>query len=210
MEDLIGFIVETSLKNGIISSDDAGWFRYGIERRFFTFLIGIPFFVIAVVLSDFWVAVSFYVSFYMLRSRANGFHAKTIGQCFLFSLLAELFLFLVVYPLLNRLLLILLLSLSFFLVFFLAPFNHPNMRYTEEEILICKRSARIRIGVLMLLSATMILVNRFQIASGICLGCTMAGSLLCISYLSEWRNVYEKQTTKSNEKPFEASGNKDD
>ena len=87
IKNLTNYCVE----KGIIAEDKSEWFQYGIERRLISILIGCPFFVLALILTDFSVSASFFLSFYYLRSRTNGFHAKSVHACLIISLLCEFF-----------------------------------------------------------------------------------------------------------------------
>ena len=79
------------IDHGYITQEEAPWLHYGIEKRVITFIISIPMLIIGSLVASPAMAISFYISFYLLRSRANGFYAKSLGGCVVLSLLIEVF-----------------------------------------------------------------------------------------------------------------------
>lgn len=199
MERLINKLVELCVAKEIIKPENKDWFRYGIEKRLSTICVGIPFFLLAILLSDFLTATAFFISFFFLRSRINGYHANSIIQCLMVSLGLEILFLGLINPILNSAVMGILMTAAVALVFFLAPYNHPNMALTKEEILVCRKSARIRIIVLLLCFVLAACIKQRQLAAGITLGCAMAGGLLCFAYISEWRINHGKRTDEGNE-----------
>lgn len=198
MGNFVNAIVNFCLEKGIVSSQNEEWFRYGLEKRISTLLVGIPFFIIAVILSSFWCALCFMASFFYLRGRTNGFHAKTAERCLFISLLLEVVFLLLIQPLLNTPIMIVTMVLIICSIWILAPYNDPNLHLTPEEICAYKRGARIRSVVLFLLFILAILTHISQIAVGITLGCALVEFLLCFAYIVERRNKHAKTSEKSN------------
>ena len=152
-----------------------------------TIIVAIPFFLVAVILSDICTAMAFYVSFYCLRTRINGYHAKTVWACFVTSLLSELLFLGVICPLINTIGAISLALFSLINILILAPYNHPSMHLSNEEVTACRNSSRIRsISIMACILATY-LINFSTIAKGLSLGLAMAACLLCLAYIDEWR-----------------------
>lgn len=183
MTKVINWIVTTSLKHQIISEKDEPWFRYGIEKRLTTIITGIPFFTLAILLTNFLVACVFLFSFYILRSRMNGYHEKKFLFCFIHSLLLESILLLLIFPVLNQAAIYVISPICTIGVFILAPYNHPNMHYSKKELYACKMSSRIRITIITICSIAACLWGYTDLAKGITLGSMMAVYLLCLAYL---------------------------
>ncbi len=183
MDRVINWIIAYSLKNGIVSEDNIPWFRYGIEKRLTTTIVMIPFFLLAVLLTNFSVACVFLLCFYLLRSRMNGYHANKFIHCLIHSLLLEITCLLLVYPILNHLSVYTLSIICFFLIFILAPYNHPNMHLNKEELYACKISSRIRISCITVCNIIICALGFLDYAKGIILGTMMAVYLLCLAYL---------------------------
>lgn len=187
MAVLVEKIVSYCIRNDVISASDEIWFRYGIEKRMSTLLGMIPITILAVYLSSFPAAVSFLTSFFLLRRRTSGYHAKTPVGCLCTSILLESLFFLGLYPRLNAVLMTICGGLSVVVIFFLAPYNHPNMHFTNNELLALR--FRGRIVTLMLLSVATACwnVQLLAIARGLMIGITMAAFSLCLVYFIDWR-----------------------
>ena len=193
MEKVINSIVAAFVQKEIISEEYAEWFRYSLEKRLLTVFIGIPFFIFAIFLSGIWTAVSFYFSFYFLRSRMSGYHAKSVGVCLFSSLLLEFFFLGVVNTVINELFAILIMVTVIALVLFLGPYNHPNMHLSKDEYAVCKKSTQTRSAILSFIFLIALIMGFKQIVRGITLGSAMAGSLLSVAYIFDWRNKYGRK-----------------
>ncbi len=179
----IDSLVDACIYKGYITQDQAPWLRYGIEKRITTFLISIPMLIIGSLISSPVMAASFFVSFYLLRTRTNGIHAKSFGGCFVLSIFAVVFFLEILPRLLNNVVAIILLTMSSFSIFMLAPYNHPNMHLSSEELVICARSAKKRLVTLILVLIVMGLFQLNQLATGILLGIVMVAVTLNFAYI---------------------------
>ena len=182
MERLIGRICTYCVRNKIIPAEKAPWLAYGLEKRLTTWIAMPPFLLLSVVCIGFWQTVAFFCSFFLLRSRLNGYHAYKYIRCFFLSLLTEVFFLLLVYPLINEWSSILLVVLNVVLVFWLAPYNHPNMNLSDEEYIACRRSARIYACFIGAAFTVLYIIDLHSLAYSVVLGMTMAVVLLCVAY----------------------------
>lgn len=185
------------IQKGIVREADALWFKYALEKRISTACIALPFFILAVIFSNFFTASCFFLSFYILRSKTNGFHANSLLGCICISLLVEVFLFLVIYPYLNTLANCVLNTICGALIMILSPFNHPSMSYSEKERIACRSHARRNVCIFLLVAAISILLRLQHIASGITLGIAMTAFMLCLAYILEWRKTQCKKPQKN-------------
>ena len=143
-----------------------------------------PLLLIGMSISEMDVVISFYFSFCFLRKMTSGLHANSITKCFLASVALE-FLFVGVF---QRLLAV----FSAILIFWLAPFRHPNMAFTDEEILACRVNARIRL-VLVLGAAMLAWCYSYQsIMVGISLGIAASASSLVIASIIRTGVFYDE------------------
>ncbi len=134
MDAMIEKIVSYCIRNNVISVPDEAWFRYGIEKRL-TMLLGmIPITTLAVYLSSPSVAFSFLISFFLLRRRTSDYHAMTPAGCLCVAIVLESLFFLCLYPRLNVVIMIICGGLSASVIFCLAPYDHPNMHFTDDEL----------------------------------------------------------------------------
>lgn len=154
---------------------------YSIERRASSMILFPPLLLIGMSISEMDVVISFYFSFCFLRKMTSGLHANSITKCFLASVALE-FLFVGVFQRTVCTSTIWLLAVfSAILIFWLAPFRHPNMAFTDEEILACRVNARIRL-VLVLGVAMLAWCYSYQsIMVGISLGIAASASSLVIA-----------------------------
>lgn len=185
MGKIIDKIVERCIEKQIIDSEDSEWFRYGLEKRIVTVFVGIPFLLLAILLTDIWGAIGFMGSFFLLRSKINGYHAKTPLQCMIASVLLEFMFLSLVYPHVSIFSTLLIMAVSVIVIFFLAPFNDPSIHLDSREVTLCKNSARIRIIILFILAGVAIALNMDGVAKGITSGSAMAVLLLCSAYVFE-------------------------
>ena len=190
---IIDRLSEKAINKGIIKSEQKEWFCYGIEKRLSSLVIGTPCFLLAVIVSDFWGALAFNLSFFLVRQYSNGVHANSVVQCLCCSLLCEMLFLGVLYPLLNHAAVLTLIALSLVIIISLAPYNHPNFHYTTEELTACKKHARINTAVLSAIALAGLAFKMTAVSKGISLGCAMAGFSLCFAYLFDRRTSYGKQ-----------------
>ena len=193
MNSLLDRMVNYILSNQVVSAEKEAWLRYGLEKRIYTLLVYIPFSILAVLLAGFWTAVFFMGSFFHLRSKTNGIHAKSAIACLFGSVLLELLFLGLFLPYLNEISIVTLIAISLIVVYLLAPYNHPNMNLTTEEYIACKKISRIRATQLAFLVVLLISCGLIEIAKGISLGYTMASALLGLAYISDWRIIEWKK-----------------
>lgn len=183
MERWISRIISLCVSKRIICEDEAVWFRYGIEKRFLTFAVGIPFGILAVFLTKLSTAISFYFTFYWIRSKSNGFHASSVKSCLLISLSLEILFCAVVYRFLNIGIMILCAVCGVISVFVLAPLKNSNLPMTNDERKIVKWQVRHRILTLTVAMALTYQLGWVEISKGISLGIAMASFMLCLPYI---------------------------
>lgn len=195
MRKLIGIITNYCIKNDLIQPEQVSWFQYGLEKKIVTLFVGIPFLVIALVISSWLCAISFFATYFFVRKYADGYHAKTIWGCLAFSLALE-FVFIGILPrILNVPLRVLLLSICFPAVWTLAPYNHPNMHFSVAEIKYCRKRVHIRICLVTVFAAVFSLTELSEIANGCTIGIAMATALLCLGYIMNRRNTQWRKTS---------------
>lgn len=187
---MIPFISKLSaicIKKKLIEPEDVPWFEYGVETRIATAISMIPFTLLAVRLSDIPTALAFLAIFKFLRARTSGYHANSFLGCISVSLILELLFLGVFLKQLNAVTFYLSNGISFTIIFFLAPFIHPNMNFSEEEILALRYSSKRRIMLTTLLALMCDFLNYTAVARGLTTGTAMAAFMLCLAYYIDWR-----------------------
>lgn len=190
MQKIVDRITRYCVNEKIVSPEDVPWLKYGLEKRISTIIVGVPFLIIAYTISNFLCASSFFVTYFYVRKYIGGYHAKSVLGCLAFSLLLEL-VFLGMLPhLLTTPVLLGVLGISVFSTLKFAPYNHPNLHLSHEEIKACQKSGRQRVCVASLIGAIACLAGLKDIANGCTIGIAMVTALLCLGYINDWRNTY--------------------
>ena len=187
MHRLFVRFTDLCLEKQIITQTQVPWFLYALEKRALTVLGAIPFFFLAVILSNLPCALFFFASFYCLRTYIGGFHAKTILGCLVISLLSETAFFLIGYPLLSTPVIFCTVILCVAVIYILAPYNHPNMHLTEEEAAACGKRGCIRALVISVCTIAAGLCGLNETAKGFTLGTALATAMLCLGYIFDRR-----------------------
>lgn len=177
--------------HGVINEVQVDWFIYGVEKRIASVCMIPPFFLLALFWTSPLCALSFFASFYLLRQRMSGYHARTMGLCLFLSLILEVLFFGFVYPILQGIRIFIVIGICLLLIFILAPFNHPNMNFTDIELSAYRSSARSTACILSLTSVVTYFIGIHEITRGLSIGIAMATFLLCIAYILEWRNKHD-------------------
>ena len=199
MNVAVDFIVTLCIRKNIIKEENIAWFRYGLEKRIVTLVVGIPFVLMGIAISNIWTALSFFLSFFFLRTRMNGYHAKSILGCLICSLALELLFLGGIAHWINNYSAGVIMALVLITTFTVAPYNHSNMHLTSNELSACKIAVRIRYSILLVILGVCILHKWTAITKGIASGCAMAGTLLCFAYIIDWRT----QNGETADKDFE-------
>ena len=180
--DMIARITEYCVRKDIISSNDAEWFSYGLVQRSEKLITICFLFPLGWLLSSFSASLAFYLSFFLLRTRANGYHAKTSAGCLLFSVCSECVLFLLILPYLKSATSLWILALSTITIFWLAPYNHPNLHMTKEELAASRHMARLTVLILDMALILSLSTKFYAFASGIALGLGLTAFLLIVAH----------------------------
>ena len=180
---LLDTLSEFCIRHEIVQKKDLPMLRYCIEKRFYTIINLFPLFFIGIMLANLTSTVPFLISFSYLRSMTNGLHAKKPGICFLYSLLIEFVLFKYIIPLISFAYVIIFLIASILVVFSLAPFNHPCMSLTPDEVEACRVASRHRLLHLLFVLFSSTVLSWTGISIGLCLGIALASVLLCLAYI---------------------------
>lgn len=189
MEKIADAITTYCLDRGIVDSADESWFHYGLEKRLISILYMIPLSVLAALLSNVPAAISYLVGYRLLRESISGYHAETPAKCLCLSVLTELLFFCGLYPHLCFVVLVISNVLSVGAIFFLAPYNHPNMHLSEEEILALRPRGRILAITMALIALLCWFSGLRSISYGLTIAVTMYAFLLCMAYIIDWRKT---------------------
>lgn len=187
---MIHFISKLStacVKSGVIDANDILWFEYGIKTRIATFTVLVPFSLLAIKLSGIPTTLAFLAAFQFLRTRTSGYHANSVLGCISVSLILEFFFLGVFLPHLNTAAIYISNGVSLVAIDFLAPFVHPNMNFSKEEIQALRHSAKKRAALTAFLALMCCGLNFTAFAKGLTTGTAMAAFMLCLAHFIDWR-----------------------
>lgn len=181
----IDSLVSMCIQKEYVASEDEQWLRYAIEKRIASLCAFVPLVIVGLLIADSATVLSFFITFWLLRTRTNGFHAKSISRCIIYSILGEVF-FLKVLPMVwNRIIAFVSLVVSLILIWLFAPYNHRNIDLSSKEIDACAKSAKWRLSVLIFALSILHLCKQDQFVEGILLGIVMTASTLVMAYCSQ-------------------------
>ena len=181
MQKMAQVLAIRSIKAGIIEVDDTEWFIYSVEKRLTTLLTSALFLAVGSCLANSCIAVSYLSTFLFLRTRTNGFHARTYYHCLLASIGSEVFFLRFLLPLLTPRAVWVLNIVSISIILVAAPVNSPNIHMTRDELKQTKKNICIRL--LCLIYFLLLFRQMISVLQGITLGNTMAALFLVIAII---------------------------
>lgn len=181
MDTLVGICIQ----KGYVSQDEAPWLRYALERRIASLTAFGVLLIIGLFITTPATLFAFLITFCSLRSRTNGYHAKSVGGCLFYSILGEVFYLRILPDVWNDVFAFIALAASIILIWFFAPYNHPNMDLSPEEVIACAKSAKWRLSTLIFALSVLYALQQYQLALGILLGIVMTASTLVMAYSSQ-------------------------
>lgn len=181
----IDTLVGICIQKGYVSQDEAPWLRYALERRIASLTAFGVLLIIGLFITTPATLFAFLITFCSLRSRTNGYHAKSVGGCLFYSILGEVFYLRILPDVWNDVFAFIALDASIILIWFFAPYNHPNMDLSPEEVIACAKSAKWRLSTLIFALSVLYALQQYQLALGIVLGIVMTASTLVMAYCSQ-------------------------
>ena len=179
----VEILIERCVAKGYVSEDAAPWLRYALEKRISSIVVFVPLLTIGLMITNPFKLFAFFATFFLLRTRTNGFHAESGGKCLFYSICGEVFFFRVLPAVWNNVTAFISLAMSIALIWILAPYNHPNMDLSSEEIVACAKSAKLRLSILIFSFCALYIRKQKQLSEGILLGVVMTASTLALAYL---------------------------
>lgn len=176
-------IVDFCVKKAYLEPDRAPWLRYALEKRLVSILSFVPLTAIGLLLTDCKVFLSFIISFDLLRTTTNGWHARSFVVCLMCSIVGECVFLGVFSHLWNPVTSLLGVILSAAIIWKYAPYNHPNMNLSTEEIMACRRAARKRLVFLIICSIVFRFLSVGELSCGIDLGILQVAIMLILAYM---------------------------
>lgn len=178
-------------KYELVPAEDMPVLVYSLEKVILNYASLIPMLLFGILVADLWTAIGFLGAFYYLRSITNGLHVSTPLKCFVYSLILEA-LWLRCIPIIlgSAKWPLLVIPSALCVIWYLAPFNHPNMQLSKEEVLAMKQCARKRLVCLLCIIFGCHYLKLTELCNGLILGLALDAALLCMAYIKNWRNHY--------------------
>lgn len=182
---MIDAVVSMCIHRGYVSKDSAPWLRYALEKKIVSLMAFVPLVIIGCVFTKLATAFAFITTFCVLRTRTNGYHAKSVSRCISYSILTEVF-FLKILPMVwNNSIAFVALTVSTVIIMFFAPYNHPDMNLSSEEVTACAKSAKWRLSMLIFSLCVLHVWKQDQLTLGINLGIVLTAATLIIAYCTQ-------------------------
>lgn len=184
-------IVERYVEKGIIINDEYEVYVYSFERLLSQILSLALIFSIAIIFNLVLETLLFYIGFSLLRKTSGGIHAKTSLTCNILSIINEVLFFIVIYitkDTFRNVICLGIIIISLVCCFILAPVDHPNKRFNDNEHRHYKRLCII-VSVLSAIIAVLfnfIRPNNIYVFS-YCLGVISANISLVIAFVERRR-----------------------
>lgn len=124
------------IKHGIIKESKRDVYRYGFEVLLSTLVYTIIFIVTAIISNTFIESLIFWLGFFIVRTIAGGYHAKTYIACHLLFMTTHLLFIsiLKLSPAASHIYISLtMMMVSSVLLFLFAPVAHPNKPFIKSE-----------------------------------------------------------------------------
>ncbi len=146
------FLTEYLIDAKIIGEDDKAIIQYGIYGLISTIFNIATILVIGACCNCILESILFTITFYFLRIYAGGYHAKTPGRCYFFSILISLFNFGIIHKLFwNFNTLTSIFIIASVIIFITAPIGSTNKPLDEIEFEVYRKKSRVIICISIIL-----------------------------------------------------------
>lgn len=185
---LVDRLLSYCISHDVVAEDDIPMLRYCIEKRFYTFVTFIPLVAVGIRIAGVLTTGSFLGTFIYLRKMTNGYHAKTPGRCFVGSLLLESLLLSCTKRDLPLLPILIMTAASVVIIWNYAPYTHPNMNYSPNEVVACRALSRKRVLIVIFIMGVCYLFYEPHIIVGMGFGIILAAGLLGLANIMKQRS----------------------
>ncbi len=129
-------ITNIFIRNEIISNESKSIYLYGFEILLSTFMYTFIFVLTAFISNTIKISLVFWIGFYILRTLAGGYHAKTYIKCHILFFINHIVFIIVFYsfPKQTRsLMTLIMIIISTIIVLLLSPIDNPNKPFINKE-----------------------------------------------------------------------------
>ncbi|MBR6548745.1 MAG: accessory gene regulator B family protein [Clostridia bacterium] len=184
------------IKKGIIKQSDFENYAYGFEILISEIVYCLIMAIIALITHSLLTSLLFFLAFYIYRSVAGGYHAKTYLRCHIIFAINQLLCIGTIYHLPSLVIpyfCMLSLLLSAIITFLVAPIDHENKPFSEKEYSRYKAKSRyyILLSLLIVLSLLAFGYGSNKYCLAYCIG-LLSGNLSVLYAKIARRCNYEK------------------
>lgn len=182
------FLTEYLIDAKIIGEDDKTIIQYGIYGLISTVLNIATILVIGAWCNCILESILFTITFYFLRIYSGGYHAKTPGKCYFFSVLIAFFNFGMISKLpLKFSTLTLIFMAASVIIFITAPIDSTNKRLDEIEKEVYRKKSRVIICISIILYFIFFFLKIYPVCWAIGMACANSSILLILGAM---KNTY--------------------
>lgn len=175
-------IVEKWTKLGIVDSEDAQIYIYGLNQIMWKVINIITAIIIGIIFDMIWQIVIFELAYIPLRTYAGGFHARTPGKCYLYSvvmiIIATLLLKIPYWSFLGCKLLVFSASM---VIMWLSPVADKNKPISETERKVYGRRTRLIVMVLVVTEVVFECFGKLSVCACISLAVVLLAGMLILA-----------------------------
>lgn len=142
-------VVDSLIKNDIISNDDKTLYLFAVDQLFSLLLHIVTTLIIGALFGMFLESVVFLIAYIPIRQYAGGYHAKTPTRCYIISVvLTMVSLYIIGLPIWSDYVILFVLSITSLIIFLLAPVEDKNKPLDDKEQIVYKNRTHIVLAVL--------------------------------------------------------------
>lgn len=182
-------IIEFFIDNNIIKDEDKELYEYALGITISALIHILTIVVLGIIFSLLVESIVFYLCFIAIRKFAGGYHAKTAGGCYLFSVLLSVLL-LIVLKLsvfnMNDIIAVIVFTaslISLVCIWTMTPLDTENNPLSEKEKSIYRKVTRIISLLVFIVFSILLFLNQYNIALAMSLGIFMSALVLAMRKL---------------------------
>lgn len=177
-------IIEFFIANSIIKGEDKELYQYALSITISALIHIFTIVVLGIIFGLLVESIVFYLCFIAIRKFAGGYHAKTAGGCYLFSVLLSVLLLIVLKLLvfnMNNTISMTVFAVGFIslvCIWIMAPLDTENKPLSEKEKNIYGRLTRVISLLVFIAFSILLFLNQYNIALSMSFGIFMSALVL--------------------------------
>ncbi|MBQ1992193.1 MAG: accessory gene regulator B family protein [Clostridia bacterium] len=177
-------IIEFFIENNMIKAEDKELYQYALSITISALIHIFTLVVLGIIFGLLVESIVFYLCFIAIRKFAGGYHAKTAGGCYLFSVLLSVLL-LITFKLsvlnISYIIAVTVFTVSFIslvCIWVMSPLDTENNPLSEKEKNIYGKVAKVISLLIFIVFSILLLLNQYNIALSMSFGIFMSALVL--------------------------------